>query len=338
MGVYINATSAISSQSTFDEAEYLENWHGVEADYLKALEPSYRDYLDPKMARRMARIIKMGVATSSKCLSKLKGQSPDAIIIGTGLGCLQDTARFLKDIIETNEGLLSPTAFIQSTHNTIAGQIALLIGCENHNYTYANRAFSFENALGDGMLQLEEGKSEVLVGALDEVIPETNTILKELGCVKREVADSKKLPVLGEGATMFLLSNTQAESTLAEIKEFRTLFRPSRDEVKDAISELVQNNDPNAVMYGYNESDADMLYDQMHNDVLQDIPTYRFKHISGEYFTASSFGCHLGAKMISEQKEYPNTLVRGNKPVSFNNLLIYNQFADYHSIIILGSC
>ena len=146
MAAYINATSAISSQNTFDEKSYMLEGLYAEEEYLKAVEPNYREYLDPKMARRMARIIKMGVTTSNKCLLNTK-EIPGAIILGTGLGCLQDTARFLTDIIETEEGLLSPTAFIQSTHNTIAGQIALLINCPNHNFTFANRGFSFELGL-----------------------------------------------------------------------------------------------------------------------------------------------------------------------------------------------
>ncbi len=45
---------------------------------------------------------------------------PGAIITGTALGCLEDTVTFLTRMIELNEELLPPTAFIQSTHNTVA--------------------------------------------------------------------------------------------------------------------------------------------------------------------------------------------------------------------------
>ena len=54
---------------------------------------------------------------------------------------------FLRKMIEFEEKMLSPTAFIQSTHNTVGAQIALLLKCHHYNNTIVHRAFSFENAL-----------------------------------------------------------------------------------------------------------------------------------------------------------------------------------------------
>jgi len=346
MRAYINATSAISPQSTFDVDNYIEELIPSEIDYLKAIEPNYRDFLDPKMARRMARIIKMGVATSNKCLESLAGNTPGAIILGTGLGCLQDTAKFLKDIVETEEGLLSPTAFIQSTHNTIAGQIALLIGCTSHNFTYANRGFSFENALGDALLHLEEGNDYVLVGGIDEVIPETNSILKKIGCTQGNNDKSKELPVLGEGAAMFLLSSNENEESLAVVEGVKTLFKPNnQDEVIESIFNLlieteVDMNQVDGVLMGYNNSKKDdAIYDKLVTSIFEDKSIYQFKHISGEYFTANAFGCHIAAKMIANQKEYPEMLVKGNTTNIINYMLVYNHFnADYHSVTLLSKC
>ncbi|MDH5474134.1 MAG: beta-ketoacyl synthase chain length factor [Cyclobacteriaceae bacterium] len=346
MKAYINATSSISSQSTLNEENYLEEWIPIEADYHKAVDPNYRDFLDPKMARRMARIIKMGVVTSSKCLEELQNNSPGAIIIGTGLGCLQDTAKFLKDIVETEEGLLSPTAFIQSTHNTIAGQIALLIGCTNHNFTYANRGFSFENALGDALLHLEEGNNDILVGGIDEVIPETNVILQKLGCFQSDNGGVTSSPSLGEGATMFLMSSHQKENSLAVIQGMKTLFKPnSEEEVIESIYGLlvevgVEINQIDGVLMGYNNSKKDDdKYDQLVSSIFQGKSIYQFKNISGEYFTASAFGCHLATKMIAYQKEYPQTLVSGDSKKEFEYIVVYNHFhSDYHSVTLLSKC
>ena len=52
---------------------------------------------------------------------------PDAIITGTGLGCLEDTEKFLTAMVTNKEEFLTPTSFIQSTHNTVSAQIALLL-------------------------------------------------------------------------------------------------------------------------------------------------------------------------------------------------------------------
>jgi len=124
----------------------------LDGDLHRALEPDYTQHIDPRQLRRMARIIKMSVAASSSAMADAGFAQLDAIVTGIGLGCIEDTQEFLRTVITDNETLLSPTAFIKSTHNTIGGQIALLGNHYCYNMTYAHRAFSFESALLDGML------------------------------------------------------------------------------------------------------------------------------------------------------------------------------------------
>ena len=87
---------------------------------MRAVEPDYAKLIDPKVIRRMSRIIRMGVAAALECLN---GATPDAIITGTAYGSLEDTTVFLKRMIDNKEEMLTPTAFIQSTHNTVGAQI-----------------------------------------------------------------------------------------------------------------------------------------------------------------------------------------------------------------------
>ena len=92
---------------------------------------------------------------------------PDAVIAGTGLGCLEDTEKFLGSIYTLQEHLLNPTPFINSTHNTIAGAIALAIKCHGYNATYTHRGFSFESALLDAlMLASENPEAAILAGCI----------------------------------------------------------------------------------------------------------------------------------------------------------------------------
>jgi 3-oxoacyl-(acyl-carrier-protein) synthase len=93
----------------------------------------------------MSKILKMGVASGTLALREAGITAPDGIITGTGYGCLEDTGTFLTKMIEGRETALNPTPFIQSTHNTIGSQIALLLQCQGYNQTYTQRAFSFEN-------------------------------------------------------------------------------------------------------------------------------------------------------------------------------------------------
>ena len=108
--------------------------------------------------RRMGNLIKMGVGTALK----VKGEEKiEGIVVGTGLGCIENTEIFLREFIVHSSGTLSPTAFIQSTHNTVAGQIALILKEHGYNSTYTQRGTSFENALIDGCLLSSETNGSV---------------------------------------------------------------------------------------------------------------------------------------------------------------------------------
>ena len=62
-------------------------------------EPDYKAFIDPKALRRMSRIIRMGVAAARACLQEASLATPDAIVTGTGYGCLEDTGLFLTSML-----------------------------------------------------------------------------------------------------------------------------------------------------------------------------------------------------------------------------------------------
>jgi len=127
MSIYIRSSACISPQKTFGDVNLLTQLVEYNETRLRPIEPDYAAFIDPKLIRRMSHIIKMGVAAASECLNQANVEMPGAIITGTAYGCLEDTVSFLTRMIELNEELLPPTAFIQSTHNTVAAQIALLL-------------------------------------------------------------------------------------------------------------------------------------------------------------------------------------------------------------------
>src|SRR5690606_39813906 len=71
--------------------------------------PIYKAFIPPAAIRRMAKGIKMGVATSVQALQKAELKQVDAIITGTGMGCSLDSEKFLKSILDNNEQFLTPT-------------------------------------------------------------------------------------------------------------------------------------------------------------------------------------------------------------------------------------
>lgn len=167
---------------------------------------------DANMRRRMSPIVKMGVATAIECLNSSPINPVDAIITATGLGCLTDSEKFLKSIIDNNEQLINPTPFIQSTFNTIGGMIAVLTNNHGYNMTYSHRETSFESALLDTVLLLNEGTQNILIGAADEMTSTQTKIMERMGFFKNDVTPK-------EGAHFFVISSQSNEKTIAVLEK-----------------------------------------------------------------------------------------------------------------------
>ena len=95
-----------------------------------------RDYIKPMEARRMGKLMKASLLSSLKALKLAGIECPDAIITGTALGCWENSEALLMQMLEEGEVMLSPTNFMQSTHNTISSNIAIRLGCHGYNVTY----------------------------------------------------------------------------------------------------------------------------------------------------------------------------------------------------------
>ena len=96
MKTFIRATGNISPQQSFGHGPLLQQIVTQTGNRLHCTEPDYLNYIDAKAIRRMSRIIKMGVAAAMECLQEAAVQNPDAIVMGTAYGCLDDTGIFLK--------------------------------------------------------------------------------------------------------------------------------------------------------------------------------------------------------------------------------------------------
>src|ERR1700743_3080912 len=186
MKTYIRSAACISPQKTFGNVDFLTEPVEYNTTRLQILAPNYAEFIDPKQARRMSHNIKMGVAAAKGCLIKAGVDMPGAIITGTAYGCGDDTVTFLTRMIEMNEELLPPTAFIQSTHNTVAAQIALMLQCHNYNSTFVHKGVSFESALFDAIMLLKEKETDnILVGGTEEMVDASFKVLTRLGLYRR---------------------------------------------------------------------------------------------------------------------------------------------------------
>jgi len=351
MSIYIQSAYGVTPQPLYDGGELLPVIQNKTGNRLACVEPDYADYVDAKLIRRMSRIIKMGVAAAMQCLKDADLQMPDAIVTGTAYGCLQDTEVFLNRLVEFKEELLTPTAFIQSTHNTVSAQIALMLQCHNYNNTYVHRGFSFESALLDAMMMLNENEiSNALVGAADEIIDTSHAILSRFDLYRKEVStdtlfDVKtKGTIAGEGATFFTLLKESSGNDLAKLDAITTFYKPADDsEIKEQIAaflagQTVDIEEIDLIITGRNgDHENDAVYESLNTSLFANKQTITFKHLCGEYPTASSYALWLGAAIIKERKVPEALLKQNNKSVK--KLLIYNHYQNtYHALYLLSAC
>jgi 3-oxoacyl-(acyl-carrier-protein) synthase len=296
----------------------------------------------------------MGVAAAMECLQEAGVKQPGAIITGTAYGCLEDTGLFLTKMIEYNEELLTPTAFIQSTHNTIGAQIGLMLQCNNYNNTFVHRGFSFENALLDGMMLLKEKEAEnVLLGAIDEITDISHAILNRVGLYKQgpvlntELFKSKsKGTIAGEGASFFLLANEPSPADYAKLVGLKTFYKPTGiKEVEEHVLSFldaysVTRNDIDLVITGKSgDAGFDEIFDQLQQTVFSKINSINYKHLCGEYPTSSAFAMWVAANIIKTGTVPPVFEYRGANKNKIGKILIYNHYQNiHHSLILISAC
>ena len=350
MKAFIRGTGIISPQHTFVTTEFLKEIVISDTNFLKCIEPSYKDYLDPVMARRMGRIVKMGIAAATEALKNAKIKMPDAIITGTALGCLGDTEKFLSAIIADDEQFLTPTSFIQSIQNTVSAQIALQLKCMNHNFTFVHKGFSFESALLDALMMLGENDAEnILVGGLDEMTEKNLLIYSRLNNWKKENIRSNELftqntegTIAGEGAAFFVLSKNPSSNDYAKLCGIKTIYNPSTPkEINIHIDTLLKENslstdDISLILYGMNGDTAtDNFYSQIKSQFLPNTPSGSFKHLCGEYQTSGGFAMWMAAMMLKNQMA-PAVVMHSSLPVilPIKSVLIYNNYENNHSLML----
>ena len=165
---YIHSISSITHQDSFRTKNVCDHLTILEGES-DIVAPDFKEFIPPASLRRLSPVLRMGLAASIECKNQIETDF-DAIVVGTGLGCLKDTEKFLSTFLTSTSDFVSPTAFIQSTHNTIGGQISLGLGNHAYNMTHTQNNLSFEVSLLDAMMLINEGKKNVLVGAADEKI------------------------------------------------------------------------------------------------------------------------------------------------------------------------
>ena len=251
--VFLLSATQISAQEPLCE-DWKENTLPLTEPLTRSREADYKRFIPPLEARRMGRILKRAIATAGTALAEAHIPTPDAIITGTGLGCIENTEIFLDALCRDGEDLMMPTRFMQSTHNTISSIVAITLHAHGYNATYSHNTVSFQSALYDAFLQLRRGAiGNALVCAHDEMTPSYHQLLaRQNGFLYRKHAAECS-------AAMMLATEDSlpAEAVpMCEIAAVRIMHTPSDDELSQAIGQLTA---------AIGQSNVDILTDPMSN-------------------------------------------------------------------------
>jgi hypothetical protein len=350
MGVFINGIGGISPQGDGvpgDSIPGLDNPREYHARMIQCPEPRLDTGLADKYLRRMSRLIRLGWTASKICLDDAGGLHPDAIITGSGWGSVGDSEKFLLSIYRNKENFLSPTPFIQSTHNAVGAQIAMLLDSYDYNMSYAHGSTAFEHALLDSVMRLQSGESKnILCGGFDEITENQFVLYDRLGWWRKEAASNlgmienpSKGTISGEGYHFFFLQNKKTEKTYSQVKWVET--KVSDNIAADSqIVERFKEHKVDWVFAGLNgDIESDRFYMYAIKALLKkELNIAVYKHLCGEYLTSSAFAMALAAKSIQVQ-QVPEIMKLSSRHETgeIRNILIYNLYKEkYHSFILLS--
>ncbi len=342
--LYIHQTACISAQPGL--AEPASNSVAASVDNkLYAIDSNY-DSIPPNVLRRLGKAVKMGIATGHALISK---HPVDGIVLGTANGGLEDCIKFLNQIIEFEEGRLTPTNFVQSTTNAIAGQLGIMSSNKGYNITHVHRGLAFENALIDIEMLLNEYPSNTyLLGGVDEISEYNYTIEKLAGTYKSEIISNTDLlssqtagTIAGEGAAMFLI-NTDKKNAAAVIKGIKTYTNSSPESIKehleDFLAEHLPKNEKVDLLISGKNGDVRLndFYDVCEQHLSNDIPVCYYKQLTGDFPTVTALALWFATKLIENPEKLP--ILNIKKPGAVKNILLYNTYKGYqHSFILIAA-
>jgi hypothetical protein len=289
--MYINSFCSISPAGVIVPDTELSSLQKVNGTMAHCQEPDYKDIIPPMQLRRMTKPVRTGVAAAKICMESISETMPASIHVGTAYGMLQDSENFLQKMIVQEEQMLNPTAFIQSTHNTVAGQIALSMGCLAHNMTFVHKAHSFESALLDAeLMQNKEG--QILTGAVDELTQTSYTILERFDIYHDQ-------NTAGEGATFFLLSDERKEHSIAQLTAFDMFIADSAELAEEKIKLFC---DQHQIKIEKDDLVLTGTQDGFIPEAFKANKNIDFKQYCGEFPTAAAFAVALASLYIKEGK------------------------------------
>lgn len=340
---FIHQSACISPQQTFGDIN-LSELKVYHHNQMLAIEPKYEG-IPPGQLRRMGKALRMGVGSG---MSLLKNNKVDGIIVGTANGGIEDSISFLNQIEEYKEGRLTPTHFVQSTFNAIAGMMGLLTQNKGYNATHVHRGAAFENVVLDAAMLLKENhQHQYLIGAVDEISVRNYRMEALAGWYKKEIIPSDEMfenvsvgMIPGEGAAMFIVNNV-AQNAKAKVSGLHFFVCQNPEMLTHELNTFLSRNktDINEIdllMSGYNADERFINYYETIENQFNEKLVCRFKKATGDFQTVSALATWLSIQLIN-QNEVPTYLLKKNYSTrNIRKVLIYNNYrGEQHNFLLI---
>jgi hypothetical protein len=347
--MFIKDLSCISAQRTYDEAFFESEINVNAGNRYAVLEPGYGSLIPAGLLRRMGKAVRMGVGAGLPLIQR--NPALDGIILGTANGGLEDCLKFLNQIVQYNEGTLTPTNFVQSTPNAVAGNLALMSKNTGYNSTHVNKGLAFECAMLDALLLFEEEKAKaLLLGSIEEISDYNYNIDRLAGTWKNEETTSETLlksdtpgTVCGEAAVMFVVEAERSDDSLAEIVDVEQISYADQNKLEEKLNYFLDRNnirraDIDTIILGYNgDNRTDHWYDWFHQILFPESVAYNYKNLVGEFPTATSFATWMAVHMLTGKRMPEETLLTKELKRKPEKILIYNHHKGVqHGFILLS--
>ena len=336
---YIKLTSCISPQESFDDIN-VEILHESKDNKLIVLEPKYNS-IPPNILRRMSKAVRMGVGAALPILQN--NLVIDGIIISTVNGGKEDCVKFMNQIIEYEEVMLSPLNFVHSMPNTISSQIGLITKNQGYNITHAQQGLAFEYSMIDVSNMLFENQTKTyLLGAVDDISSYNYCFEIKRGCYKKEAISNINLfesisdgSIAGEAACMFIVSGNQKDA-IAKVSALDIFYHDDPSIVSDRLTTFISKHLPECetidlLITGENGDNRILKYYESCELLMnKEVSIVRFKHMCGEFPTSTSMGLWLCCQIFESQyipiHMFKKAAVTRKK---YKNAILYN---SYHGV------
>ena len=120
------------------------------------------------------RLSRLALALAERASADLPDAADAGVLVGTDLGCLTETERFVAHMIREREATPKPRAFSSSVHNAVASYVAMKLGARGDCQTFVHGEVAFAQALfAAGAAAARAPSTRLYVGAVDEAPVDT---------------------------------------------------------------------------------------------------------------------------------------------------------------------